>query len=52
MASVRGHRVRVLWCDPDVAQPPAGWSRAAFHSAFAVDLERDGPFLREQLRQM
>ena len=52
IASIRGHRLRVLWCEPDIPQPPGGWSRAAFSSSFAVDLERDEAFLREQLSQM
>jgi hypothetical protein len=52
MSSVRGHRLRVLWCEPDVSHPPGGWSRAAFASSFAVDLDRDEQFLREQLSEM
>ncbi|MGD9958511.1 glycosyltransferase family 61 protein [Nocardioides sp.] len=49
MAAVLGHRVDLVLCEPDVAQPEQGWSRAAFRSDFTFDPAREGVFLREVL---
>jgi len=40
-----GSELHYLWCDPDVPVPESGMTRQAFHSSFAVDLEREGPRL-------
>ncbi|MFC8799302.1 glycosyltransferase family 61 protein [Promicromonospora sp. NPDC057138] len=44
-----GSELHYLWCDPDVPVPESGMTKQAFHSSFAVDLERDGPALDEIL---
>lgn len=45
MAFAMGHRVSLVWCDPDIPQPEKGWDGRAFASGFSVDFERDGDFL-------
>ncbi len=45
MAFAMGHRVSLVWCDPDIAQPEKGWDGKAFASGFSVDFDRDGEFL-------
>ncbi|NYE75601.1 glycosyltransferase family 61 protein [Microlunatus parietis] len=47
MAFAMGHRVSLVWCDPDIAQPEKGWDGKAFASGFSVDFERDGDFLTD-----
>lgn len=47
IASTLGHRLAVVWCDPDIAQPEKGWDGKAFASGFRVDFARDGEFLTE-----
>ncbi|WP_152364011.1 glycosyltransferase family 61 protein [Microlunatus speluncae] len=47
MAFAMGHRVRLVWCDPDIAQPEQGWDGKAFASGFSVDFDRDGEFLSD-----
>lgn len=42
-----GSELHYLWCDPDVPVPGSGMTKQAFHSSFAVDLEREGPRLDE-----
>jgi capsular polysaccharide biosynthesis protein len=42
-----GSELHYLWCDPDVPVPASGMTKQAFHSGFAVDLERAGPGLDE-----
>ena len=44
-----GSELHYVWCDPDVPVPESGMTKQAFHSSFAVDLERDGPALDEIL---
>ncbi|MCP2266102.1 Capsular polysaccharide biosynthesis protein [Promicromonospora thailandica] len=44
-----GSEIHYLWCEPDVPVPPSGMTKKAFHSDFAVDLERDGARLDEFL---
>lgn len=48
-ASVRGHRLRMVWSRPDIAHPEGGWTTAAFSSSYAVDFRREGAYLREVL---
>ncbi len=47
MAFAMGHRVSLVWCDPDIAQPEKGWDGKAFASGFSVDFTRDGEFLTD-----
>jgi capsular polysaccharide biosynthesis protein len=47
MAFAMGHRVSLVWCDPDIAQPEKGWDGKAFASGFSVDFARDGDFLTD-----
>lgn len=42
-----GSELHYLWCDPDVPVPESGMTKQAFHSSFAVDLDRAGPGLGE-----
>lgn len=44
-----GHRLVLLWCDPDIEQPDRGWNTKAFTSGFSLDFKRDGEFLAEAL---
>lgn len=49
IAAVRGHRLDVAWCRPDIPAPASGWSRKAFHSPFTFDVDREGAWLRDVL---
>lgn len=44
-----GSDLHYLWCDPEVPVPESGMTKRAFHSSFAVDLDREGPWLDEFL---
>jgi hypothetical protein len=48
MAALRGHRLDLVVCRPDVPRSDA-FSLEAFHSDFEVDPEREGRFLRSLL---
>jgi capsular polysaccharide biosynthesis protein len=52
IASVRGHRLRVVWSRPDIPHPAGGWTAEAFGSSFAVDLQHEGRYLRELLASL
>lgn len=47
-AALRGHRLDLVVCRSDVPRDGA-FTQAAFHSDFAVDWDREGPFLRDAL---
>lgn len=49
LARLFGSELHYLWCDPDVPVPDSGMTKQAFHSSFAVDLERDGTMLDQLL---
>lgn len=51
MAALRGHRLDLVVCRPDVPRGEA-FSLDAFHSDFEVDPEREGRFLRALLEEL
>lgn len=51
MAALRGHRLDLVVCRPDVPRGE-GFSLEAFHSDFAVDPDREGRFLRSVLADL
>jgi capsular polysaccharide biosynthesis protein len=51
-ASVRGHRLRVVWSRPDIVHPPGSWTPQAFASSFAFDFDCEGIYLRQLLADL
>ncbi|GAA2095761.1 hypothetical protein GCM10009841_07120 [Microlunatus panaciterrae] len=45
LCSIRGHRLDVIWCDPEARHPAGRWEHDAFQSGYSFDFERDGAFL-------
>jgi capsular polysaccharide biosynthesis protein len=52
IAEARGHRVHLIWCEPDRKHRPGRWESSAYRSRFVVDLRRDGEFLSDLLRRL
>jgi capsular polysaccharide biosynthesis protein len=52
MSAVLGHHLHIAWCTPEVPRTHAGFDRASFHSAFTVDMAREGAWLRELLGRL
>jgi len=52
IAAIRGHEVDVAWARPEVGHEAAGTRAEAFHSAYSVDFEREGLFLRKVLADL
>ena len=52
MSAVLGHHLDIAWCTPEVPRTKPGFDRASFHSAFSVDMEREGAWLRQVLRDL
>jgi capsular polysaccharide biosynthesis protein len=42
ISSVLGNTIHYVDSEPDIPHPPRHWSRAAFHSSFAFDFDREG----------
>jgi capsular polysaccharide biosynthesis protein len=49
IAAVRGHKLDLVTCEPEIAQPATGFSKKAFESPYTCDMEREGAWLREIL---
>ena len=49
LSALRGHRLDLAVCRPDVPRTKPGYERSAFHSDFVVDPETEGAFLRSVL---
>lgn len=49
IAAIRGHHIISTWCRAELPHPPGSWTKLAFSSAYTLDFEREGRYLREQL---
>lgn len=52
ICAVLGHPLVTAWSTPDIAHPEGGWTTPAFSSGFTVNLDDEGRFMEEQLRQL
>jgi len=52
ISAARGHNLRVAWSRPETMHPEGMWQRAAFGSAFRVDLDHEGHYLRQVINDI
>jgi capsular polysaccharide biosynthesis protein len=49
IAAARGHRIISAWSEPDLHHPDGWWTQEAYSSSFALDVDREGTWLEQQL---
>ena len=52
ISALWGHPVVSVWSRPEVEHPPGRWTIEAFSSAFTVDMDDEGAFLRAELERL
>jgi capsular polysaccharide biosynthesis protein len=52
ISAVRGNRIDIAWCEPDLPRPATGWNKKSFFSSFTFNWDREGQFLKQALESL